>query len=155
MARQKDDDDNRLFPLKPQDCYIGQRVYWIMWRGPDDDTDAWYLYKMGRKPEVWSAPIETMNSRTIKVEHYGKLACFMYSCPQDAITAEYETICKYHIISRGGSGITFWDLQIVIPLGEASVILRDLAELEFNLHQSDRVEGETLEKYYTTPPEEL
>lgn len=139
--------------VKPQDCYVGQIVYWIMWRGPDDGTNAWYCYKTGRKPEIWSAPIETMNSRTIKVEHYGKLKTRMYSCPQDAITAEYETICKFVLLDRF-AGTSFWDLQVGMPLGEASVLLRDLADLEFNLNQTDRVEGETLEKYYTTPTEE-
>jgi hypothetical protein len=95
-----------------------------------------------------------MNSRTIKVEHYGKLKTHMYSCPQDAITAEYETICKYVLLDIF-AGATIWDSQIRLPLGEASVLLRDLADLEFNLHQIGRVEGETLEKYYTTPIEDM
>jgi hypothetical protein len=153
MAKKKNHEDDRLRPLEPQNCYVGQRVYWIMWRGADDGSHGWFRYKTGRKPEVWSAAIETITSRTVKVEHYGKLPT-MYSCPQDAITAEYEHVCKYHILNHW-AGVTVWDLRVGVPLGEASVILRDLADLEFNLHQSDRVEGETLEKYYTTPPEEL
>lgn len=124
----------RTMPLDNRQCYPGQRVYWIMWCDPHDHSEkrtGWYAYRKGCLPEIWEAVVErTTRNGLIMLEHYGKARLGVYSCPQDAITGTYETICFCYL------GGTNWKLPPELSLGEASVILRHLAELEFNLHNA-------------------
>lgn len=117
--------------LTPQTCYVGQTVYWIMWVDPQQDNVAekpgWYVYKPSRKPEIWYDTVAhiKLRGRKITLTRHPKIDCAFYACAQDAITAEYEDLCKYRLNGY---------LQPRLSLGEASAVLRALAELEFNLH---------------------
>ena len=121
--------------LEAKNCYVGQVVYWLMWYDPEEKPDkdnkytAWYNYRPGRKPEIWSRKIAQLKPRTIVLEDFGKVKGFVYSCAQDAITAEYESFCYWHL-----GGIRALNWQPSASLGEASTFLRLLAELEFNLN---------------------
>lgn len=124
--------------LEPKDCYVGQHVYWIMWIDPNEPYNekgrsGWYTYKQGCVPEIWSGVVERVTSKKIWVRNYSKLRARLYSCEQSAITGAYETFCDLHL----SSNYIFSSYFPRFPLGEASVVLRKLAELEFNLNNSD------------------
>lgn len=124
--------------LEPKDCYVGQHVYWIMWVDPAEpynknDRTGWYAYKQGCVPEIWSSVVERVTSKKIWVRDYSKLNANLYSCEQNAITGEYERFCDMRL----SSGSVVSRLFPRVTLGEASIVLRKLAELEFNLNNSN------------------
>ena len=124
-----------------------------MWADPGQHTDehvGWNAYAAGRKAEIWSDVVERLTARTIILQHFKKRISLVYSCPQDAITAEYESFCffKLHL------GISPYSGRPMPSLGEASAVLRKLAELEFDLNNievrsgglmADKLEDERLE----------
>jgi hypothetical protein len=123
-----------MYGLEKNECYVGQRVYWVMWRElnvPADYT-AYHGYRDGCVPEIWSDVVERIGRQrdSIILERYGSLRIPVYSCPQDAITGTYEIYC--HLYLGGGYART----KPLWSLGKTSVILRHLAELEFNLHNA-------------------
>ena len=130
--------DNKIKSLEPRDCYVGQHVYWIMWIDVNEPYNekgrtGWYTYKQDCVPEIWSGVVERVTSKKIWVRNYSKLKAHLYSCEQAAITGAYETFCDLHLSSNH----IFSSYFERFPLGEASVVLRKLAELEFNLNNSD------------------
>jgi hypothetical protein len=108
-----------------------------MWVDPSargEERIGWYAYKKGREPEIWTDTVKRITSKKIWVQNHPKTNARLYSCEQDAITGAYELFCDMYLSSGGFSVFQF------IPrptLGEASVVLRKLAELEFNLNNSD------------------
>lgn len=113
-------------------------MYWIMWSDPNDHSDpheGFYHYKRGLDPEIWSSVVEKITSKKIWVKDFPKFKGFLYACEQDAINGEYDKFCRY---AYGlpwqrrylEEGKPLW------PLGDASVMLRKLAELEFNLNDA-------------------
>jgi hypothetical protein len=120
-----------------------------MWYDPDAEVredgkyTAWYKYRPGLRPEIWERKIEHLTAKTITLEGLGKVKGFVYSCPQDAITDEYEMFCLWEL----GSGYAFSKPKVT--LGEASAFLQLLARLEFNLNneiqmlQKEEVEQKT------------
>lgn len=124
--------------LEPKDCYAGQHVYWIMWidlNAPynENGRTGWYAYKRGCVPEIWSGVVDRVTSKKIWVRNYSKLKAQLYACEQSAITGAYERFCDLYLSSNN----IFSSYFPRFPLGEASVVLRKLAELEFNLNNSD------------------
>jgi hypothetical protein len=123
--------------INVKNCYAGQIVYWVMWADPNDRSDnrcGFYAYKRGLEPEIWESVVEKASPRKIWLKHYPKFKGRIYSCAQDAIDGEYATFCKY------ANGYPFdWRRESAEPiytLGDASALLRKLAELEFNLNNA-------------------
>lgn len=151
MARKKNDDDITLTcPLEPKNCYVGQRVYWIMWCDPvsrrgSGNHEGSFAYSLGSVPEIWSAVIErlTRNGR-IMLEEYGQAKVGVYRCEQDAITGTYEQFCRIYLCGWN------WRKKPRAPLGIASVVLRHLAKLEFDLNDAvaGRSEGGKIHSVY-------
>lgn len=115
--------------LRAKDCYAGQRVFWVMWCDPCDTAEnrsGWYWYKTGLSPEVWSATVDRISRNgAIFLSHYGR-SKRIYACEIDAIRAAYDYFCSSHLsYSRFGERC---------PVGEASRVMRDLAELEFGIN---------------------
>lgn len=126
--------NNSAAALTPKTCYVGQHVYWLMWVDPtepaNNDYIGWYTYKKGCVPEIWSGVVERVTSKKIWVRNYPKLSANLYSCEQHAVTGAYERFCATCLpMAR----VTYPG----ITLGEASAVLRKLAELEFNLNASN------------------
>lgn len=120
--------------LRVKDCYVGQRVYWVMWCDPGDTPEnrtGYYFYKPHLSPEIWSAAIERLHKNgSVVLCHYGR-AFNVYPCEVDAVRGEYERFCAVYLPSGG-------PLSSYAPsncaLGEASRVLRELAELEFGVN---------------------
>lgn len=115
--------------LRANDCYIGQRVFWVMWCDAKDTSEnriGYYAYRNGFSPEVWSSCVERLpGNGSIMLKGYGR-AKFICSCEMDAIQLEYELFCSLYLTKH---------FRLPKPtLGEASRVLRELAELEFGLH---------------------
>ena len=121
--------------LRAKDCYIGQRVFWVMWFDPHDTSEArtgWYGYRAKLSPEIWSSLVERLaGNGSVMLRHYGK-ALNIYSCEIDAVRAAYQLFCSINLADRGYS--------TTCSLGEASRVLRELAELEFGIHAAVSME---------------
>lgn len=134
--------------LRARDCYVGQRVYWIMWvdeqdarpkrdwhipEGLREPVMGWFAYRDGLSPEIWSARVVAAHRNgTIMLDGYGK-ALSVYACESDAILGEYRAFCSMNM-EVGWRGA-----DRLCNLGEASRVLRILAELEYGLHESVRL----------------
>lgn len=124
--------------INVKNCYAGQIVYWVMWADPNDHSDeciGFYDYKRGLEPQIWESVVEKASPRKIWLKDYpNHKRRNIYSCPQDAIDGTYATFCKY------ANGHPFdWHREYAEPiytLGDASALLRKLAELEFNLNNA-------------------
>jgi len=121
--------------LRACDCYIGQRVFCVMWCDPNDDSanrKGWYYYRRGRSPEIWSFVVDRLpRNGSIMLRGCGK-AGNVYSCEINAVRGQYELFCQLHL--GGGFG------RPACSLGDASKALRELAELEFGVHASSNME---------------
>jgi hypothetical protein len=111
--------------LTPSKCYVGQRVYWVMWFKEEEDRKAWVVYRPGLTPEIWTAIVEKLVRNSIMLESFGR-AHDVFSCELDAIRWAYKDFVSNNLRSRTNSG--------PCELGEASRVLRALAELEYGLH---------------------
>jgi hypothetical protein len=117
--------------LRASACYVGQRVFWVMWCDPSDKRIGWYGYKPGFSPEIWSSSVQRLpGNGSIVLEHYGR-AANIYSCEIAAVRRAYQLFCQLYLEPRGVRGMC--------PLGEASRVLRELAELEFGIHVSHSI----------------
>lgn len=120
--------------LTPSKCYIGQRVYWVMWcDGSVDENDrdlGWRHYKPGLSPVIWSGIVDRLARTAIMLAGYGR-SNECYASQIEAIHAAYEkfvchTLTPFH-----------WSHEFdSTNLGEASRVLRLLAELEYGLHNA-------------------
>jgi hypothetical protein len=121
--------------LRAKDCYVGQRVFWVMWcdsRDTSEQRKGWYGYRSGLSPEIWSALVERLpGGGSIMLQHYGR-ALNIYSCELDAVRRRYELFCATELMKYGCGP--------VCSLGEASRVLRELAELEFGIHAAASME---------------
>jgi len=121
--------------LRSRDCYVGMRVFWIMWvdlkatsrlRHEGEPYPGKYCYSRGLTPEIWSSTVERLpRNGWIMLSHYGK-ASNVYSCEIDAVRGSYAVIS--HRITR----MTV-DGRNRTPLQEAARVLQELAELEEGL----------------------
>jgi hypothetical protein len=137
--------------LEAKNCYVGQTVYWLMWYDPEGPVDkdgmytGWHNYRPGLRPEIWSRKIVRLTPKTITlVNDRGdevRPKGLVYSCPQDAITAEYEHFCRWQV----GAGYGYSKPKV--SLGKASVFLQLLARLEFDLNtELQRIEKPSAEQ---------
>lgn len=125
--------------LSWRDCYIGQRVFWVMWIEADyydgqkngqPASRGWWWYKAGRSPEVWSGTVKaSYKNGTIVLDHYGK-AHSVFSCEMHAVEAAYVSFCDLHLSRGWPYGSDF------CCLGEASRVLGLLAEIEYGIHNA-------------------
>jgi hypothetical protein len=122
--------------LRAKDCYVGQRVFWVMWSDPNDTSESrtgWYAYRATLSPEIWSSLVERLpGNGSIMLRHYGR-ASNIYACEIDAVRREYEHFCRRNL---GGFGY-----GPRCSLGEASRVLRELAELEFGINAAASMES--------------
>ena len=131
----------RVNRLEAKNCYVGQRVYWVMWRDPKESepvstTVGWYRFAIGREAEIWSATVEKLTARTITLTDHGKIKKSIYASAPAAITAEYHDFCRYQLFTFSVHG-ALYGVPPQMPLGVASLALRELAKLEFNLHMQE------------------
>jgi hypothetical protein len=121
--------------LRAKDCYIGQRVFWVMWfdqQSTSETRKLWYGYRDQLSPDIVSSVVERLpGNGSIMLRHFGR-ASNIYSCEIDAVRCAYELFCSIHLVGR-----------YCFPkcsLGEASRVLRELAELEFGIHAAVSME---------------
>lgn len=132
-----ENDEERVHSLEAKDCYVGQRVYWIMWCEPnqgDEPIVGTFYPRTNAQPEILSDVVEKLTPKTITLEKYGRKHPNIYSCPQDAITAEFETFCVFHLSPKNYYLFRHYGQEPIRTLGEVSVVLRKLAELEYRLN---------------------
>jgi hypothetical protein len=127
MTRQRPD-------LTPTKCYVGQRVYWVMWCGGSvDENDravGWFRYKPSLCPEIWSGVVDRLARNAIMLLGYGR-AGQCYATEIEAIRAAYEKFICHRLC------LCHWSHEFdATTLGEASRVLRLLAELEYGLHNA-------------------
>ena len=93
----------------------------------DGKTVGWYRYKPGRSPEIWDGNVGRLARNAIMLVGYGK-AYECYPNQIEAINAAYEKFALSYLKHDWRFGCK------LISLGEASRVLRLLAELEYGLH---------------------
>lgn len=115
--------------LRAKDCYVGQRVFWVMWCDPSDTSEirtGWYGYESGLSPEIWTSAVEHLpGNGSIMLAGYGR-ATNIYPREIDAVRGSYELFCARYLSEFAGPERC--------SLGEASRVLRELAELEFGIN---------------------
>ena len=115
--------------LRAKDCYVGQRVCWVMWCDPSDTSEnrtGCYGYRPGLSPEIWCSVVERLpRNGSIMLRYYGA-SHKIYPREIDAVHGAYRTFCGVYL-----SLPTFYCAP---SLGEASRVLRELAELEFGIN---------------------
>lgn len=121
--------------LRAKDCYVGQRVFWVMWCDlgeVQEKRHGWYGYRPGMSPEIWSSFVERLpGNGSIMLRDYGK-AVNVYPNEIAAVRGQYELFCACHL-QRLGS-------REMCSLGEASRVLRELAEIEFGINVAHSME---------------
>lgn len=119
--------------LTPSRCYVSQRVYWVMWCDGSVDENGrdvgWRRYKPGLFPVVWSGIVDRLPRTAIMLVGYGRTTeC--YDSEIKAIHAAYEKFVRRLMPFH-------WSHEFdSTTLGEASRVLRMLAELEYGLHNA-------------------
>lgn len=123
--------------LSAKDCYSGQRVFRVMWadeqqlarRKSEDWSSAWFTYRAGRVPEMWSWIVEKAHANgTIVVAGHGKIEANVYCCELDAVNAGYEWFCVGHLTPGA------WNLNSFCSMSEGARVLRLLSEMEDGIH---------------------
>lgn len=138
---------NRIRPLSSKHCYAGQRVFYVMWaiqdeidrycRGDIESYMAWYSYRDGLSPVMWCSRVaHAYQNGTIMLAGLGK-AHSVFSCELHALMWAYDAFCSENMDFCSARE------RKTVALGEASRVLRSLAEMEFGIHQSLRFGSES------------
>ena len=124
--------------LKARDCYIGQRVFWVMWidQKQSDESFAtgskykgYYRYKPGLSPELWDDVVDKVTKNGhVGLRQFGK-AREVYSCEIDAVRGAYQSFC-YGL----GVCVVYPSSKVVVPLSESARVLNLLSEIEDGCH---------------------
>lgn len=130
--------------LTAADCYIGQRVFFVMWVDAEEaysnrvngkPARGYFVYRPGMSPELWADVVEGLpRNGIIRTKHVGKLRK-AYSCALHAVHGEYQWFCDYQLTHRAW----LWnrnDFQRP-AIEESARVLRLLAELEFGCHNAE------------------
>lgn len=122
-------------PLSAKDCYVGQRVHWVMWldienekkRIRGDDYAGCWAYTHGASPIMWSGVVSYLGTFRVELKKYGVVPYKkrIYSCEIHAVEAEFVDFSRY--INRKSRPC---------HLGEAARVLGLLSDIKNGLHEA-------------------